>query len=131
MLKHGTFAMSIGLAVVALSYSGFSGAGTNVRLRAAAQAQHDHAVAPTSPSDQSPPSGKAGMMMHQQMMAEMKAADAKLDELVKSMDAATGEARVSAIALAVHELVRQQKAMHEHMGMMGQQMMGGKPMMKK
>jgi hypothetical protein len=32
------------------------------------------------------------MKMHEQMMAEMKAGDAKLDALIKDMNAATGDA---------------------------------------
>ena len=76
------------------------------------------------------------MKMHEHMMAEMKAADAKLDALVKDMNSAKGEAKVSAIAQVVNELVRQQKTMYEHMGSMDQQMMmqmmmGGRGMMKK
>ncbi len=54
--------------------------------------------------------------MHEQMMADMKAGDAKLDALVKDMNAATGDAKVDAIAAVVNELVRQQKAMHEPHG---------------
>ena len=62
--------------------------------------------------------------MHEQMMAEMKAGDAKLDALAKEMNAATGEARVNAVAAVVDELVRQHRAMHGHMGQMHQHMMG-------
>jgi hypothetical protein len=54
------------------------------------------------------------------MMAEMKGADAKLDQLVNEMNSAAGEARVSAIAGVVNELARQQKTMHERMGVMHQ-----------
>ena len=64
------------------------------------------------------------MKMHDQMMAEMKAADSKLDALVKDMNAATGDAKVKALAAVVNELVQQHKAMHGHMGQMHQQMMG-------
>jgi hypothetical protein len=71
------------------------------------------------------------MKMHERMMAEMKAGDAKLDALVKEMNAATGDTKVNAVAAAVNELVRQHKAMHEHMGQMHQQMMGGRGMMMK
>ena len=71
------------------------------------------------------------MKMHEQMMADMKAADSKLDALVTEMNGASGEARVNAVAAVVTELVRQQKAMHEHMGQMHQQMMGGRGMMMK
>jgi outer membrane murein-binding lipoprotein Lpp len=62
--------------------------------------------------------------MHEQMMAEMKANDATLDALVAHMNATAGSAKVDAIAAVVSELVRQQKAMHQHMGQMRAQMMG-------
>jgi hypothetical protein len=69
------------------------------------------------------------------MMADIKAADLKLEELVKDMNAATGEAKIAAIAQVVNELVRQQKTMHEHVATMNQQMMmqmmGGRGMMNK
>jgi hypothetical protein len=72
----------------------------------------------------------SGMMQrHQQMMAEMKAADAKLDELVRAMSAATGDAKVTAMAQVINELARQHQVMHQRMGMMDQMtmgMMGGK-----
>jgi hypothetical protein len=66
------------------------------------------------------------MKMHEQMMAEMKAGDAKLDALVKDMNDAKGDAKVNAVAAVVNELVRQHKAMHGRMGQMHQQMMGGR-----
>lgn len=90
-------------------------------------------VAPAAAAQQ--PGGQPGMAdmkkMHEQMMAEMKAADAKLDELVKDMNSAKGDAKTNAIAAVVTELVRQHKAMHEHMGQMHEQMMGGRGMMMK
>jgi hypothetical protein len=71
-----------------------------------------------------------GMMkMHEQMMADMKAAGARLDALVKDMNATSGDAKVTAIAAVVAELVAQQKSMHERMGQMHQQMLGGRGMM--
>lgn len=77
-----------------------------------------------------PQPGMADMMkMHEQMMAEMKAGGAKLDALAKDMNAAAGNAKVNATAAVVNELVRQHKAMHEHMGQMHQQMMGRGMMM--
>ena len=66
------------------------------------------------------------MKMHEQMMAEMKAAGAKLDALDKDMNSATGDAKVIAMAAVVNELVQQHKAMHGRMGQMHQQMMGGR-----
>ncbi|HYT66254.1 MAG TPA: hypothetical protein VEL51_07555 [Vicinamibacterales bacterium] len=68
------------------------------------------------------------MKMHEQMMAEMNAADRKFDALVKDMNAAKGDAKVNAIAAVVSELVRQQKSMHDQMGQMHQQMMRGRGM---
>ena len=69
------------------------------------------------------------MKMHEQMMADMKAADSRLDALVNEMNAASGDAKVNALAAVVTELVSQQKSMHAHMGQMHQQMMGGRGMM--
>jgi len=93
------------------------------------------AQAPSSqgsqPRDQAPSNMQDMMKMHAQMMAEMKAADSRLDALVKEMNAASGDAKVSAVASVVTELVRQQKSMHERMGQMHQQMMGGGGMMMK
>ena len=91
-------------------------------------------AAPQSASSQGtaqsePPNMQNMMKMHQQMMAEMTAADAKLDALVKDMNAATGDAKVTALAVVVSELVQQHKAMHEHMGHMHQEMIGGRGMM--
>jgi len=82
----------------------------------------------SAPSQQSP-NMQDMMKMHEQMMAQMKAADAKLDALVKQMDASRGDAKVTAIAAVVSELVLQNKSMHEHMGQMHQQMMSGRGMM--
>jgi hypothetical protein len=76
-----------------------------------------------------PPSMQEMMKMHEQMMAEMKAGDAKLDALVKDMSDAKGDAKVNAVAAVVNELVRQHKAMHGRMGQMHQHMMGGRGMM--
>lgn len=112
-----------------------AGVGTNARLLAAPQSQQAQSPAPPSPGQSSQPNMAEMMKMHQQMMAEMKTADAKLDELVKAMNAATGDAKISAIAQVVNELVRQQMGMHGRMGMMDghmmQMMMGGRGMMQK
>jgi hypothetical protein len=68
------------------------------------------------------------MRMREQMMAEMKAADARLDALVRDMNAATGNARIDAVAAVLNELVQQRKAMHERMGKMSEHMTGGMKM---
>jgi hypothetical protein len=71
------------------------------------------------------------MKMHQPMMAEMKAGGAKLDALVKDMNAAAGDAKVNPTAAVVNELVRQQMAMHQRIGQMHQQMIGRGMMMRR
>ena len=63
------------------------------------------------------------MKMHEKMMAEMKASQAKLDELAKTMNSAAGQAKVSAMAEVLNELVRSHRMMGDHMGSMHQHMM--------
>jgi outer membrane murein-binding lipoprotein Lpp len=86
-------------------------------------------AAPQNPSAQSPANMQNMMKMHEQVMAEMKAGNAKLDALVKDMNAARGDAKINAVAAVVNELVGQHKAMYERMGQMHEQMMGGRGMM--
>ena len=77
-------------------------------------------------------SGKPGMMgkmdesmmaHHKEMMAKMEAMDARLDELVKKMNAANGSRKVDAVAAAVNEMVAQGKQMREQMMAMHPEMM--------
>ena len=75
------------------------------------------------------PSAQDMMKMREQMMADMNAGNAKLDALVKDMNAASGEARVSALVAVVNELVQQRRAMHHHMEQMHHHMMGGRGIM--
>jgi hypothetical protein len=95
-----------------------------IQLVSPAVAQNRQAQPPASSAQ--PQSMQDMMKMHEQMMAEMKAADAKLDALVRDMNAANGNAKVNALAAVVTELVRQNRSMHEHMGQMHQGMMGGR-----
>jgi hypothetical protein len=78
--------------------------------------------------------GKPGMMdekmmdesmmaHHKEMMAKMEAMDARLDELVKKMNAATGSKKPDAVAAVVNELVAQRKQMREQMMAMRPEMM--------
>ena len=63
--------------------------------------------------------GQMGIMIDcQQMMADMKAGQEKLDDLVAKMNTATGQQKVDQIAAVLTELVARQKAMHAHMTMM-------------
>jgi len=55
------------------------------------------------------------------MMGNMMASDAKLDELVRKMNDATGQAKTDAIAEVVAALVQQHRSMH---GMMAGMMSG-------
>ena len=71
---------------------------------------------PPPPAHKMEMSGKPGMMdekkmdesmmaHHKEMMAKMEAMDARLDELVKKMNAATGSKKPDAVAAVVNELV--------------------------
>lgn len=64
--------------------------------------------------------------MHEKMMADMKADQAKLDDLVKKMNAATGDTKVGVMADLLTEIVaghrrmgERMSGMHEHMMKMG------------
>ena len=83
------------------------------------QAPHDHEQAAAQ---------KTGMMGqgHQRMMADMKAADDRLQDLMSKMNAATGDEKVNAIAALLAQLVTDQKNMHHHMMGMHDQMMSHK-----
>jgi hypothetical protein len=70
---------------------------------------------------------EAGMVdMHQRMMAEMVAVDSKLDALVAKMNAATGEAKLQAIAELLTAIVEERTAMRS--GMMQMQGQTGQTM---
>ncbi|HLG57592.1 MAG TPA: hypothetical protein VI485_19775 [Vicinamibacterales bacterium] len=83
-------------------------------------------AAQTAPSVPTTP--KAGMganMMadRQKMMAEMKASEKKLDDLVAAMNQAKGSEKVDRVAALVTEMVAQHREMHTRMmsgGMMMQ-----------
>ena len=93
--------------------------------------EHHHPEATATPGQKAPAtdatSGAHDMMG---MMDRMKAADAKLDGLLKKMNAATGQAKVDATAELVTALVEDRRAMNDAMmahmkSMMGGGMMGG------
>ena len=63
------------------------------------------------------------MAMHEQMMADMKAMDARMDLKVAAMNAAKGPAKTNAIAAVINEMVSQQKQMMAKMATMHGQMM--------
>lgn len=65
--------------------------------------------------------------MREQMQQQMRAHDAKLDELVSAMDQAEGPAKVDAIAAVVNELVAQRREMRAHREQMWQMRCGKTP----
>jgi hypothetical protein len=71
-----------------------------------------------------PATQAAGQMDHDKMMAEMKAADARLEKLNAAMKSAKGDAQIRAMQDLLSELVQNQVSMHAHMSMMHEQMMG-------
>jgi hypothetical protein len=88
-------------------------------------AQHDHQAQDAQPPASQPANGQK-MQMHHEMMEQMKAAEARMDALAKTMNDAKGEAKVAAIAAVINELVAEQRAMHSRMMTMHEHMM---PMM--
>ena len=100
------------------------GAGQSGSAQVTASPPDDHHVHAAAQPAQPAPSATPDMMkMHGQMMADMKVEAARLDVLVKEMNAASGTAKTDAIAAVVNELVRQRTAMEAHMGGMHDMMM--------
>ena len=91
-----------------------------------------HAQEPQPPHQQAPATSSAGMPAkckamaadRDKMMADMNAADQRLDELVAKMNQASGQAKADAVASVVTEMVAQRKTMRSRMMQMHQQMMG-------
>jgi outer membrane murein-binding lipoprotein Lpp len=81
-----------------------------------------------------PQACREAMAMRQSMRADQASADAKLNDLVAKMNAASGTAKVDAIATVVSEMVAQRQALHEKMAAMHAKMqaaMADCPMMRK
>lgn len=68
-------------------------------------------------------SGGQMMAMHEQMMADMKAGDARLDGKIDAMNAARGNAKTLAMAAVINEMATQHKQMMAKMATMHSQMM--------
>jgi Skp family chaperone for outer membrane proteins len=66
---------------------------------------------------------QAMMTEHEKMMADMKAADQRLDDLVATMNAASGMEKMAATAAVVTEQVTQGRTMRDGMMKMQQDMM--------
>jgi hypothetical protein len=67
---------------------------------------------------------QAMMAEHQKMMTDTKAADQRLDDLVATMNAASGPAKADATAAVVSEMVTERRTMREGMMKMEMDMMG-------
>ena len=98
-------------------------------------APHQHQATPPPPASTtkqeqgSTTVGQDMTSMREKMMADRKAATARLQPLIDTMNAAKGEARVDAIAALLTELVHQRSAQMDQMsgmmmpdGMMGMMM---------
>ena len=66
---------------------------------------------------------QAMMADHEKMMAAMKAADQRLDDLVATMNAASGAEKADATAAVVNEMVTQRRTMRDGMMKVQQGMM--------
>ena len=66
---------------------------------------------------------KQMMSMHSQMMADLKAMEATLDQKVAAMNAAQGTAKVDAMAAVINEMAAQRKQMVAKMSGMQSRMM--------
>ncbi len=89
---------------------------------------HAQQAKPTAAGGAAAMSAKHQQMMarHKEMMDRMAADNARLDELVTKIDAATTEsAKLDAIAAVVKELVSQHQARQKMMGAMHPRMMKG------
>jgi hypothetical protein len=84
-----------------------------VRGQQASQAQQHEEHHPEAPPSAAIPATPDGNMMS--MMSRMKASDAKLDGLVKKMNAASGPANVDAIAELLTALVDERRMAMEPM----------------
>ena len=86
---------------------------------------HQHATADTAkPSSGMEAKCQAMMAEKEKMMADMKAADQRLDALVATMNAASGMDKTAATAAVVSEMVTQRRTMRDGMMKIQENMMG-------
>jgi len=90
-----------------------------------APASHEQHAAATNAKPASGMAAKDHAMMaeHEKMMADMKAADQRLDNLVATMNTASGPEKVAATAIVVTEMVTQRLTMRDGMMKMQESMM--------
>ena len=92
----------------------------------AAQTPHEQhgATAKAKPVSGMAAKDHAMMAEREKMMADMKAADQRLDDLVATMNAASGPEKMAATATVVTEMVTQRRTMQAGMMKMQEDMMG-------
>ena len=93
----------------------------------AAEATHTGHQAPAAtakPASAMEVKCQAMMAEKEKMMADMKAADQRIDDLVATMNAASSTEKPAAIAAVVTEMVTQRRTMRDGMMKMQQDMMG-------
>jgi hypothetical protein len=94
-------------------------------LAAQTPQEHQHAA-----TDQAKPASgmeancQAMMAEREEMMTAMKAADQRLDDLVATMNTASGMDKMAATAAVVSEMVTQRRTMRDGMMKMQEDMMG-------
>jgi hypothetical protein len=94
-------------------------------LAAQTPQEHEHPAPATTKAAGSSMDAKCQAMMNERerMMADMKAADQRLDALVDAMNAASDTEQVTATAIVVTEMVAQRRAMQAGMMKMQEGMM--------
>jgi hypothetical protein len=70
---------------------------------------------PTAPQADRRPGGMTGASGMAAQMQMMDSLDARLDTLVSRMNRATGNSKVTAMAVVINEMAAQRKVMREHM----------------
>ncbi len=95
-------------------------------LTLARQGTHDQHKAAAAAAQKAPSMAMCKQMMadKEKSIAHMKEMDTKLDNLLTTMDNATGESKVDAIAAVVKEFASQRKKMRSMMDGMHTKMMG-------
>jgi len=89
----------------------------------ASQAPQLPAAEKATPSADMPAKCQTMMADQEKMMAEIKAADLRLDDLVGKMNAASGMEKAAATAAVVNEMVTQRRSMRAGMMKMQHEMM--------
>ncbi|MDO8793928.1 MAG: hypothetical protein Q7J25_04840 [Vicinamibacterales bacterium] len=93
-------------------------------LAAQTPTAHQHpAAAKAKPAPAMEAKCQAMMAEHEKMMADMKAADQRLDGLIATMNTASGAEKMAATATVVTEKVTQDRTMRDGMMKMQQDMM--------